>query len=78
MTNVREKLRLMWDSSERTPGTADTCEYGSCRKPGAGEMRYHQLVARDGIPWTACAEHLKEKWHPSDIRARPGKYLVRW
>lgn len=78
MSNIRERLRLMLASSGRTPGTSDQCEYGFCREPGAGEMRYHNLTARDAIPWTACAEHLKEKWHPSDIRARPSKYLVRW
>jgi hypothetical protein len=58
----------------RTPGTADQCEYVGCHDPGAGESRYHNLLARNGIPWTMCAEHLKPEYHPVIERGKLAKW----
>ena len=58
----------------RTFGTSDTCEYAGCREPGAGEARYHDLNARNGVPWTMCAEHVRPEYHPKDGR----EHLMRW
>jgi hypothetical protein len=71
-------IRSLYSRKVRSPGTADLCEYPACLELGVGEMRYHNLAARQGIPWTLCVEHLKPKWYPGDIRAESGKYLVRW
>lgn len=58
----------------RTPGTSDRCEYVSCHEPGAGKSRYHNLIGRDGIPWTICGEHLKPEYHPAAERGKLAKW----
>ena len=58
----------------RTSGTSERCEYVFCREPGAGEARYHNLIARDGIPRTVCTEHLKPEHHPLDGRGKLAKW----
>jgi len=71
-------MRIPSLSSARTEGVSERCEYYvkgfRCKEPSAGEMRAHQMTARNHVPWGMCAEHVKPEHHPPDVR----KYLYRW
>jgi hypothetical protein len=63
---------------EHTEGVAERCEYYAgalrCKGPSAGELRAHQMAARNQIPRGMCAEHVKPEHHPPDLH----KHLFRW
>jgi hypothetical protein len=62
----------------RTEGVSERCEYyvrfHQCKEPSAGEMRAHQMVARQQVPWGMCAEHVRPECHPPDLR----EHLYPW